>query len=125
MTRTTRVRIRHMAYSCIRVHATLQLVQSHARKYSDMAKSRMRMREFAQIKCMRIRNIVNIRVRARASKPKPRACEFATWSTVGYAHARVSPILGARIRDMVNSHVCARVTLPLLLAKIARAKFAT
>ena len=67
MTQTTRVWIRDMVKSRIRVHVNLQLVQSHARKYSDMAESRMRTREFAQIKCMQIRNIVNIRVRARAS----------------------------------------------------------
>ena len=38
-----------------------------AREFSDMAKSRMRTREFARIKRMRIRDIVNSRARARAS----------------------------------------------------------
>ena len=64
----------------IHVPASLKLDQSRARKFSDMAKSRMRTRDFALIKCMRIRN-------------------------------------------MVDSHMCARASLPLL-AKIARAKLA-
>mgnify|MGYP001803044756 CR=1 FL=1 len=77
----TCVRIRDMVNSRDRVHASLQLDQSRAREFSDMAKSRMCTREFAQTTRM-------------------------------------------RIRDMVNSRVCTRASLPLL-AKIARAKFAT
>ena len=45
-------------------------------------------REFAQTKRMRIRDIVNSRVCAHASQPKPRMCEFATWSIVTCADTR-------------------------------------
>ena len=61
-----RVQIRNMVNSRVCVLTSLQLDQSRAREFSDMAKSRMRTREFAQIKHMRIRNIVNSRVRAHA-----------------------------------------------------------
>ena len=52
----TRVRIPDMVNSRIRVHVILQLDQS-----------RVCAHEFAQIKCMRIHDIVNSCVRARAS----------------------------------------------------------
>ena len=42
----------------------LQLDHSRTRKFSNTAKSRVRTRKFAPIKCMRIRDIVNSRVRA-------------------------------------------------------------
>ena len=63
----TRMRTRDMVNSSVCVHGSLQLDQSRARKFSDMAKSRMRTREFAQIKRMRIRDIVNCSVRTHAS----------------------------------------------------------
>ena len=68
----------------------------------------MRTREFTTVGQNRTReprDMVNSRVRTR---------EF---TTVGQNRTR-------EIRDMVNSRVCARASLPLL-AKIARAKFAT
>ena len=58
------MRIRDIVNSRVQVHVSLQLDQSRARKFSDMAESRMRMREFALIKCMRIPDIVDSRVRA-------------------------------------------------------------
>ena len=53
------MRIRDIVNSRIRIHASLQLDQSRPREFSDMAKSRMRTREFALIKFMPIRDIVN------------------------------------------------------------------
>ena len=50
-----------------RLPASLKFDQSCARKFSEMAKSRMRTRDFALIKRMRIRDMVNRRVCARAS----------------------------------------------------------
>ena len=57
------MRIRDIVNSRVRVRASLQLDQSRAREFSDMAKSLMRTREFALIKCIPIRDIVNSRVR--------------------------------------------------------------
>ena len=57
------LRIRDILNSRVGVRASLQLDQSGARELSDIAKSRMRTREFVLIKCMRIRDIVNRRVR--------------------------------------------------------------
>mgnify|MGYP001800532920 CR=1 FL=1 len=62
------MRIRDIVNSHVRVRASLQLDPSRAREFSsDMAKLRMRTREFAQLKRMRLREIVNSRVRACAS----------------------------------------------------------
>mgnify|MGYP001801421695 CR=1 FL=1 len=58
-----------MVNSRIRVHASLQLDQSHVREFSDMAKSRMRTLEFAQIKRMQIWDIVNSHMQAPESLP--------------------------------------------------------
>ena len=58
------MRIRDIVNSRIRIHASLQLDQSRPREFSDMAKSRMRTREFALIKCMPIRDIVNSHIHA-------------------------------------------------------------
>ena len=63
----TRMRIHDMHNSRVCVHASLQLDQSSAREFSDMAKLRMCTCEFAHKKRMRIRDIVNSRLRARAS----------------------------------------------------------
>ena len=67
LAQSTCVRICDMVNSFVRVQASLQLDQSRACKFSDMAKLRMCTCEFAQIKRMRIRDIVNSRVLARAS----------------------------------------------------------
>ena len=50
-----RVRIHDMVNSRVGVHGSLQLDQRVVREFSDMAKSHMHTREFAQIKRMQIR----------------------------------------------------------------------
>ena len=59
------MQIRDIVNSRVRVHASLQLDQSRACEFSDMAKSRVRTREFALVKCMKIRDIVKSRIHAR------------------------------------------------------------
>ena len=59
------MRIRAIVNSRVHVHASLQLDQSRACEFSDMAKSRMRTREFALILYMSIRDYVISRIRAR------------------------------------------------------------
>ena len=86
----------------------------------------MRMRELAQITHVRIRHMVNSRVRVHASLQldQSRTCEFSDMAKLRMCTRELAQFTLVRIRDMVNSHVCACASLPLL-AKIARAKFAT
>ena len=58
------MRIRVIVNSRIRIHVNSQLDQSRPREFSDMAKSRMRTREFALIKFLPIRDIVNSHIHA-------------------------------------------------------------
>ena len=60
-------RVCDIVNSCVRERVSLQLDQSRALEFSDMVKSCMRTCEFAQIKRMRIRDIINSRVLAHAS----------------------------------------------------------
>ena len=76
--------------------------------------------------CMQICDIVNSRVRVRASLQLGQNCalEFSDMAKSRMDTRKLVPIKFIRVRDMVNSRVCARASLPLL-AKIAHAEFAT
>ena len=77
-----------------------------------MAKSRMRKRQFALIKCMRIRDMVNSQVRVQASLQldQSRAREFSDMAKSPMRTREFAQIMRMRICDIVNCSVHAHAS---------------